>query len=286
LVDGLRRLRDARELSVDDLELANIPTGRLKVLARYASTARAQAIQRMPAERGMATLVAFACTLEANAQDDALDVLDRLLTDLLAGVDKQERQRRLRTIGDLDAAALLLRDISVVVLDLAKPDQTVRSEIFTRWPLQRIEQAVATVGALARLPENNQAPETLLSRYSMVRQFLPLLMETITPHATTGGPAVLAAWEFLHRIERNASPPMHEAPLRIVTPAWWRLVVHPNKTIDRCAYTFCALQATHAAFKRRDLYLMPSQRRGDPRAQLVTPEAWQAQRTQSAACWA
>ncbi|TME39411.1 MAG: hypothetical protein E6I75_05590 [Chloroflexi bacterium] len=71
----------------------------------------------MPAERGMATLVAFACTLEASAQDDALDVLDRLLTDLLARVDKQERQRRLRAIGDLDAAALLLRDISLVVLD-------------------------------------------------------------------------------------------------------------------------------------------------------------------------
>jgi len=91
LIDALRRLRDVRELGVDDLDLSNIPAGRLKVLARYASTARAQAIQRMSAERGMATLVAFACTLEASAQDDALDVLDRLLTDLLARVDKQER---------------------------------------------------------------------------------------------------------------------------------------------------------------------------------------------------
>src|SRR6266568_7644430 len=112
-----------------------------------------------------------------------------------------------------------------------------------------------------------------------IRQFLPLLLETITPHATTGGKAVLAAWEFLHRLERNASAPMHEAPLRIVTPAWWRLVVRPDKTIDRRAYTFCALQATHAAFKRHDLYVVPSQRWGDPRAELLAPEAWQAQRT-------
>jgi hypothetical protein len=41
--------------------------------------------------------------------------------------------------------------------------------------------------------------------------------------------------------------------MRIVTPAWWRLVVRPDKSIDRRAYTFCALQALHAAFKRRDL---------------------------------
>jgi hypothetical protein len=69
-------------------------------------------------------------------------------------------------------------------------------------------------------------------------------------------------------------------PSNVVTPAWWRLVVRPDKMIDRRVYTFCALQAMHTAFKRRDLYVMPSQRWGDPRAQLLTDEAWQAQRTQ------
>ncbi len=280
LVDALQRLRAALELGVSDLDLSKLPPGRLKQLARSASIARAQAIQRMPAERGMATLVAFACTLQAITQDDVLDVLDRLLTDLLARVDRQEQRRRLRTIGDLDMAALLLRDISLRVLDQSKSDRTVRQEIFARWPRERIEQAVATVSALARPPENNQAPEALLSRYSMVRQFLPLWLQTLTPHATQGGRAVLAAWEFPQHLERMPTLTMHEAPLRIVTPAWWRLVVRPDKTVDRRAYTFCALQAMHAALKRRDLFVIPSQRWGDPRAQLLTADVWQAQRTQ------
>lgn len=120
-----------------------------KLLARYASTDRAQSIQSMPPERGIATLVAFACSLQASAQDDVLDVLDRLLTDLLARVDKQERQRRLHTIGDLDAAALLLR---LIVLDWATSDHTVRGEIFARWPLERIEKAAQPSGhSLGRL---------------------------------------------------------------------------------------------------------------------------------------
>ncbi len=84
----------------------------------------------MPAERGIAKLLAFACTLQATAQDDVLDVLDMLLTDLLARVESQEKRRRLRTIGDMDEAALLLRDVGMLVLDLAEPDQTLRSEIF------------------------------------------------------------------------------------------------------------------------------------------------------------
>ena len=41
----------------------------------------------------MAILVALACTLQTGAEDDVLDVLDRLLTDLLARVDRQERHR-------------------------------------------------------------------------------------------------------------------------------------------------------------------------------------------------
>jgi len=63
--------------------------------------------------------------------------------------------------------------------------------------------------------------------------------------------------------------------LRVVTPAWRRLVVRADKTIDRRAYTFCVLQATVAAFKRHDLYVVPSQQWGDPRAQLLTGEVWQ-----------
>jgi hypothetical protein len=42
----------------------------MKVLARYAAAARAQAIPRMPDERRIATLMAFANQLTATAQDD------------------------------------------------------------------------------------------------------------------------------------------------------------------------------------------------------------------------
>ena len=274
LVEALRRLNDARALGVSDLDLTGIPAGRLRVLARYASSARAQVFQRMPAERAIATLLAFACALQATAQDDVVDVLEMLLTDLLARVESQEKRRRLRTIGDLDVAALLLRNVGLVVLDSAKPEQNLRSEIFRQFTREQVEHAVATVGELARPPENKQAPEALLSRYSSVRQFVPLLLETITPHAADGGRAVLAAWEFLRRIERMATPPMHEAPLRIVTPAWRRLVVRADKSIDCRAHTFCVLQTLLAAFKRHDLYVTPSERWGDPRAQLLTGGAW------------
>src|SRR5919199_2232736 len=180
LVQALRRLGEVRALGVSELDLSAIPPGRLKSLARYAGAARVQGTRRMPLERRLATLLAFAAALQASAQDDVLDVLDLLLAELLARVERQEGRRRLRTIGDLDAAALVLRDVGLLVLDpTAAPDPTLRAEIFGRLAREQLERAVRTVGELARPPENRQAPEALLTRYSTVRRFLPLLLQTL-----------------------------------------------------------------------------------------------------------
>jgi hypothetical protein len=99
LLQALRRLNEARALGVSDPDVSGPPAGRLRGLARDASNARAQVFHRMPDDRGIATLPAFACGLQATAQDDVLDVLDTLLTDLFARVESQEKRRRLRTIG-------------------------------------------------------------------------------------------------------------------------------------------------------------------------------------------
>jgi hypothetical protein len=69
---------------------------------------KVQAIARMPLERRLATLLAFAHEIEANAQDDALDVLELVMKTLLAKSAREGKQERLRTLKDLDAAALCL----------------------------------------------------------------------------------------------------------------------------------------------------------------------------------
>ena len=86
-----------------------MPAGRLKALARHAASSWAAVIARMPRDRRVATLLAFARTFEATALDDALDLLDLIVTDLLAQAKLTGEKERLRTLRDLDAAALQLR---------------------------------------------------------------------------------------------------------------------------------------------------------------------------------
>jgi hypothetical protein len=82
-----------------------VPSGRIQALARFATAAKASAIERLPEQRRLATLVVFALTLEATALDDALDLLDILITEIFSNATKAGEKARLRTIKDLDIAA-------------------------------------------------------------------------------------------------------------------------------------------------------------------------------------
>jgi hypothetical protein len=71
MVDALLRLREFRKLGVGHVPLTRMPVGRVKTLARYAAAAKAKAIARMPFNRRIASLLAFAVVYQTSALDDA-----------------------------------------------------------------------------------------------------------------------------------------------------------------------------------------------------------------------
>lgn len=140
LVRALNRLREARSLR--------------------AVSVKAQSIARMPEDRRVATLVAFALRLEATAIDDALDLFDRLVGDLIFQSQGAERRERMRTVKDLDAAALALRDACETLLDPGLGDETslgeLRARVFARTGGRQGGGDSAPTGR--RPPEGTAAP--------------------------------------------------------------------------------------------------------------------------------
>ena len=86
-------LNAVRSLSITVPAAAAIAPTRIAALARFAEKAKVTAVARLPALRRAATLVAFVHSLEASAQDDALEVLDRLLRDIFPDEGPSPRVR-------------------------------------------------------------------------------------------------------------------------------------------------------------------------------------------------
>ncbi|NMP24756.1 Tn3 family transposase [Sulfobacillus harzensis] len=277
---ALDRLDTLRALGAVDWNLQPIPSARLGALARHAATVRAQAIARMPEDRRLATLVAFTAVFTIRAHDDLIELLERYLTELLARTQRRSDQKRLRTLRDLDAAARALREACAVLLQDPDPNTDLRATVFARVSKEAVQTAIRKVDTLTHPPDQTVAFQELWRHYPQIRQVLPRLLAGIAWQATPAGQGTVAAWEFLREHESQATRSWPTAPTTGMTAAWRTVAVDDKGRIGKKAYTFWVLSRVLEGVRSHDLYVTPSERYGDPRAQLLQGAAWDAVRPQ------
>ena len=276
---ALHRYEEIRLFGIKQIDISHIPPARIRMLARYAATAWAPVIERMPEKRRIATLVSFVYAFETKSLDDALDLLDMLITDITAQAKKIGQKQRLRTLRDLDKASLKLGQACAMLLDESISDEQLRQHIFKKIPENQIHQAVEQVFSLAR-PHDDRYFKELIDRYRRVRVFLPNLLKTVTFQATTSGKPTLQALIFLSSIEGQYKPNMSKAPLKSVSSTWRRLMVDQDGNVSRPAYTLCILQQLQDSLRRRDIFVPESDRWSDPRKKLLRGAEWDSKRSQ------
>lgn len=146
LVRAIERFDEVRHLAAGLPPTDRLPKTRVLALARFAGAAKAQAVARLPDERRAATLLGFLRALEASAQDDVLDLFDLLVTRMFVDAVRKGREARLRSLGDLDAAALTLSKVCSLVLG----DADLRTAVFAAVTQAALDAAVAQVDSLTR----------------------------------------------------------------------------------------------------------------------------------------
>ncbi|HIF0232374.1 TPA: Tn3 family transposase [Legionella pneumophila] len=267
LVKALKRIETARELSIELPK--RVPEGRISVLSRFTNTAKSTAISRLSYERKMATLVAFAHHFEATTQDDALDILSIVLSELFSKAKRKNHKKRLRTIKDLDSAAATLIDACKVVLDNNLTDQEVRSKIFNIVGYEELIIAVTEANALIQPPDDVFYQE-LEDKEQTIKNFLPALLRVIHFDGNEAGKPIIQALDWLKSKSKK------EAPMALVSKTWKRYVLDKENQFNKTAYIFCVLDKLQGALKRRDLFISPSCRYSDPRANLHGGKEWEA----------
>jgi hypothetical protein len=263
-------LEEIRTIGVSDLAFDHLPPNRLRDLARYGAAARAQAMARMAPDRRLATLLAFAHAFEVMAMDDALDLLDLVITEIVHAAESEGQKERLRTLRDLDTAALQLWEAIQLLLDEQIADAAVRSQTFAQIPRQRLVDAGTQVETLARSPDDHYYPE-LVDRYRRVRLFLPTLLRTVAFDGTQAGQPMLTALAFLGQLEQQHHPDMHHASLDLVPGAWRRLVLPRRQAVA---------ERLQDSLRRRDVFVRRSERWGNPRVKLLQGPQWETLRPQ------
>ncbi len=204
LVQALLRIETVRGLGIT-LPPTAVPPSRIAALSRFAHTVKVSAVARLPDARRAATLVAFIHSLEASANDDALDVLGILLRDFFAKAEQADRKVRLRTLKDLDNAASTLAEACRVLLDSSVPDEEIRRRVYAAIGEEKLAQASIDVSTLVR-PSDDVFYGELNAKYATVKRFLPTLLRVVRFEGNVAALPLLEALQWL-RDRPDDEPP-------------------------------------------------------------------------------
>lgn len=277
--EAVERYKDLLAFGMHELDFSSIPPVRLKILARHAGMISMHKIARMPDDKRVAILAAFVKAFETIALDEALDVLDLLITDIAGEAKKIGQKKRLRTLKDLDKSALTLAEVCTLLLNNETRDDQLREAIFTRIPRQKLVESIAVVNDLAR-PSDDKFHDEMVEQYGRVRRFLPNLLNGIIFKAAPAGKITLGALHYLAALGVSRQKLLEDPPLDIITNPWKRLVFDKEGQVTRRGYTLCFLDKLQDALRRRDIYVENSDRWCDPRKKLLQGADWQANRIQ------
>lgn len=275
--DALERYTRLRSMEFSRLNFSGLPAIQLRNLARYAGMASVKYISRMPDERRLAVLTAFVKAQEISALDEAVDVLDMLILDITRSAKNIGQKKRLRTLKDLDRAALLLARACTLLLDENTDEAALRQAIFRRIPKDKLAESVGKVNELAR-PQDTHFQDEMVEQYGRVKRFLSAMLRDLHFQAAPAGEHTLSAIHYLAELSGSKKRILDDAPEQIISGPWKRLVYDRDGRILRAGYSLCLLERLQDSLRRRDLWLENSDRWGDPRQKLLQGAEWQAQR--------
>lgn len=272
---ALARLAEIRVITSELPSTDRLPPGKVSALARFAVAAKAQAVARLPSDRRAATLLAFIQTLEASAGDDVIDLFDAVTTSMFAQAATASKEARLRSLRDLDAAALKLRDAAIVVLDPEIPDAEVRAAIFQLISSDALAAAAERVGTLAEPHDDTYFTE--LRKHPRKIAYTPALLAGLDLGAAPAGRSLLEAVEYLRVVHSGRKRP-GPVPTAFAPKAWQGQLKNPDGSLDMTGYRLCVLDGLRRAIRRRDVFPARSLRYADPRKGLLSGAAWEAAR--------
>ncbi|MFD4916996.1 Tn3 family transposase [Streptomyces virginiae] len=293
---ALSRVDAIMALGFIDVDVSDIPDRKLAHLAAHAMTERVSRLANQSGKR--AAVLAAIKGMEKHALDDAMDMLDKLIT--------QQFLSRPKGLADKDIiaayptfapAGALVAQVMLAVLNAVKEQvdpetgEITDPEINTysmRALIEGFADRYIVEAAAEILAEHTPSPGSdthegrrakMLERYPALRSLVPVLVDRVPFGATPAGqPALTALWSLPDLLDREDLR-LGDIDTTLLTGSWKGLVQSDpdptSDTVNMKAYAFCVLETFHHQLCQREIFAVGASRWGDLRAALLSGEAWE-----------
>src|SRR5712692_3552975 len=234
-----------------------------------------QALQRMAPARRYPVLVAFLQQALLHHTDVVVELFDQCVWGCHSEAEHELEEFRKAVARSTNEKLTLFRELGKVLLDDDIADPDVRTVSFERVPKKVLHEAIDETQGLIR-PRPDDAIDFFGKRYSYLRQFVPLLLQTLTLRAQGPDDTVLRAVEVIRDLDcvPTRRPVPKGAPMALVTDAWRPYIRDPDGEISRRYYELCTLWSLRSALRAGTVWVGHSRRDTDPATYLIPPAEW------------
>src|SRR6266571_1781591 len=275
LVETLTKVQFLLDAGIHTWDLTPLNPNRVKWLAQLGWKAPVPQLQRLDPRRRYPILVAFLQQALVYHTDVAVELYDQCLWEYYSAAQKELKDLRQTIARSTNEKLRIFRALGQVLLDAAIDDAAVRAVSFARVPEAVVRTAVEETAGLIR-PRHDGAIDFFGTRYSIIRQFAPALLQTLTLHAHGPEDTVLPAVEVIRTLDRaptrRAVP--RDAPMGLVTDTWRPYMREPDGSISRRYYELCTLWHLRSALRAGNIWVAHSRRYANPDTYLIPPAEW------------
>ena len=275
IIATLTKIVFLHDAGVDQWDLTCLNPNRAQWLAQIGWRSTNQYLQRMAPERRYPVLVAFLQQALLHHTDVAVELFDQCLWGGQSEAKQELEAFRKAMARSTNEQLTLCRELGQVLLDDDIEDSDVRAVSFERVPKKVLQAAIDEAQGLIR-PRPDDAMDFLGKRYSDLRQFVPLWLQTLTLRAQGPDETVLRAVEVIRDLDRMPTrrPVPKAAPMALVTDAWRPYIREPDGEISRRYYELCTLWHLRSALRSGSVWGDHSRRYADPDTYLIPPAEW------------
>ena len=279
IIATLQKIACLQDTGVHQWDLDSLNPNRAKWLAQIGWKSTNQHWQRMPPLRRYPVLVAFLQQARLHHTDVAVELCDQCVWGCYSEARQELEEFRTAIARSTNEKLTLFRELGQVLLDdnIEAPD--VRAVSFERVPKKVLQAAIEETQDLIR-PRPDDAIDFFGKRYSYLRQFVPLWLQTLTLRAQGPDDTTLRAVEVIRDLDRMPTrrPVPKDAPLALVTDAWRPYIREPDGEISRRYYELCTLWHLRSALRSGSVWVEHSRRYADPDTYLIPPAEWPSRR--------
>ena len=190
LEQALNRVEELRAIGISRINLDDVAENRIAPILRFGLSVWAGTLEKHSRNRRLATMLVLFQHLERDAVDDALTVFDQLMQQTGLTGQHRLREKRLRSLKDLDAAALTLRDVVRLILDSNIAPGRIRKLALEQQGEAKLLHAITQVSELTSTAGEEEA-EVWESAHKSVAGFIMPLLNTIEFEGTVGAKGLL-----------------------------------------------------------------------------------------------